>query len=118
MIKNKKSMRCPICGQNTYKSLTYDGPFGTEEAHYDCSHCGFQYSYVYGNSFEEVGKYSIAWSYNTPFYPLHKRLSKLERIAKRNYKKYLKKTSDYTNRIGFYYGKNKIEKTSDVFFLI
>lgn len=118
MAEYKKNIRCPICGRNTYKKLIYTGPVGIEEEHDECSHCGYYYSFTYGNSIEEIGKYTIAWSYDTPFYPLHKRLGKIERIAKRNYKKYNKKTIDYTERIGFYYGKNNIRKTNDVLYLI
>lgn len=118
MAKYRKNTQCPICGQNTFKSSIYCGEFGVEESYYNCSNCGHNYSCVFGCSFEEDGKYSVAWDYNTPFYPLHKRLNKLRRIAKRNYKKYGKKTSDYTNRIGFFYSKNGIKKTEDVFSFI
>lgn len=118
MAEYKKNTRCPICGRNTYKELVYSGPLGIEEEHDECSNCGYYYSFTYGNSIEEIGKYTVAWSYDTPFYPLYKRLSKLEKIAKRNYKKYNKKTTDYTERIGFYYGKNNIRKTNDVLYLI
>lgn len=118
MAEYRKNTQCPICGQNTYKDLIYSGPLGIEEEYCECSYCGYYYSFIYGNSIEEIGKHTIAWSYDTPFYPLHKRVGKLEKAAKRNYRKYSKKTSDYTNRIGFYYGKKIIKKTSDVLYLI
>ena len=84
MAEYKKNTQCPICGRNTYKELIYTGPLGIEEEHDECSHCGYYYSFTYGNSIEEIGKYTIAWSYDTPFYPLHKSGSPL-RMGSRFY---------------------------------
>ena len=105
-INLETKIRCPICGEYAEHKY-YKTEYWVEEDYIDCKNCGYYYAFTHGNYIEEIGKYVIGWSYMTPYYLVNKRIGKLIRKARRNYKKHNKKTKDYKNKLGFYYGKRK-----------
>lgn len=97
-MENK--IMCPICHHQA-KNITYNGPFGLEEEYTNCEICGFKQEFAYGNFLEVVGNKWFIWDYRLSGNKrtrLMKKVSKAEFMARRNWKKFRKRTyaKDYT----------------------
>ena len=84
---------CPICEKkNIY--VYYTGSFGIEEEYYKCTNCGYTDEFAYGGTRIVVkGKEFITWyceNHNKKI-QTYKKIGKMIREAKRNYKKRKKK---------------------------
>ena len=88
---------CPICHHQA-KYASYSGPYGLEEEYTYCPTCGFREEFAYGGYFKEVGNKYFIWDYtfmsnHNKWLKLIKKISKAEFMARRNWKKFKKKTN-------------------------
>ena len=87
--------KCPICNNQAEHIDYYDGYYKVEE-HIRCNHCGYFYDFAYGNYREHIGNKEFEWShwlYNDQcaFSRLSKKMVRAEFMARRNWKKGIKK---------------------------
>lgn len=91
------TIKCPICNHKT-KYTIYSGSYGAEEEYIICNNCGYSYEFAYGAYRIYVGRKRFIWNYtisSNKYNQLIKKISKAEFMAKRNWKKYKKKTGVY-----------------------
>ena len=92
-MENK--IMCPICHHQA-KYESYLGPYGLEEEYTNCTICGFRKDFAYGGYFENVGNNYFIWNYTlvgNKWLKLMKKISRAEFMARRNWKKFRKKTN-------------------------
>ena len=94
MSKKYNGYCCPICN-NPSPSMKeyYDSDIHmVVEEYIDCETCGYSYEFAYGHSRESFEKYDFYWSHSTKFNDvMFKRKSKKMFMARRNWKKGLRK---------------------------
>lgn len=87
---------CPICkGKAEY--TCYNGAWGTEEEYIECNSCNYYYEFAYGNYREIVHNKCFTWSYSDydrlcKFPAFVGKINRAEFMARRNWKKFKKKT--------------------------
>lgn len=87
--------KCPICN-NQAEHEYYIESVGTVEEHIRCNHCGYCYEFTYGAYREYIGDKEFVWSYtiyndNCACRRLMKKISRTEFMARRNWKKGIRK---------------------------
>ena len=87
--------KCPICN-NEVKYEYYNESVGTVEEHINCNHCGYYYDFAYGAYREHIGNKEFVWGYtiyddNCACRRLMKKISRTEFMARRNWKKGIRK---------------------------
>ena len=86
------TVNCPICNSKV-KSEYYTGPYGLEEEYIYCPVCEYDYHFAYGQYLCHVKNKTFIWDYTTPTNVINKRLKRAHFMARRNWKKYRKKTT-------------------------
>lgn len=87
-------IKCPICNHKAEYTI-YSGPYGAEEEYILCNNCGYSYEFAYGAYRIYVGNECFIWNYtinSNKYNKLMRKISKTEFMAKRNWRKYKKKT--------------------------
>lgn len=91
------TLSCPICNSKT-KSEYSIGPYGVEEEYINCPICGYGYQFCYGNYLLYIGNKTFIWDYRRRLGgPLDKRIKRAYFMARRNWKKFHKKTTGDKN---------------------
>lgn len=87
-------VNCPICNSKV-KSEYFIGLFGIEEEYIDCPICGYFYQFYYGDYLLYVGNKTFTWNDygRRSGGPLDKRIKRAVFMARRNWKKFHKKTT-------------------------
>lgn len=91
-MKNK--IMCPICHRQAEYEI-YGCEWGIEEEYTHCPVCGFKEEFAYGYHNVVVGNKWFSWNYKlvgNGYTRLMKKISKAEFMARRNWKKFKKKT--------------------------
>lgn len=92
-----ETVNCPVCNSKIWDDF-YTGPFGIEEEHIDCPICGYSYQFCYGSYLLYIGNKTFIWDYRRRLGgPLDKRIKRAHFMAKRNWKKFHKKTTGDKN---------------------
>lgn len=96
-------VNCPICNTRLKSDYYYEEYYICEE-YILCPVCNYRYQFAYGNYLEEIGTkqfiydYSIFHVQNKSYASrLFKKIRKAKIDAKRNWKKYKKKTTPQEN---------------------
>ena len=87
-------VKCPICNHRANYSSS-NGPMGIEEEYVNCSTCGYRSEFAYGGYIEVVGSKWFVWSYtisSNEFALVNRRISRARFMAKRNWKKFRRRT--------------------------
>jgi len=90
----KDQIMCPICHHQANHEI-YSCEWGIEEEYTDCYVCGFREEFAYGYHSVMVGNKWFAWNYTlvgNRYTNLMKKISRAEFMARRNWKKFRKRT--------------------------
>ena len=91
-MENK--IMCPICHHQANHKI-YTCEWGIEEEYTDCEVCGFRQEFAYGNELEVIGNKCFIWDYRlvgNERTRLMEKVLKAEFMARRNWKKFKKRT--------------------------
>lgn len=92
-MKNK--IMCPICHHKANHEIYYC-EIGLEEEYTSCPVCGFRQEFTYGGELVIVGNKWFNWNYTlngAKLYRLLRKIRKAKFMARRNWKKFRKKTN-------------------------
>ena len=93
MMENK--ITCPICHHKANHKI-YSSEICLEEEYTNCPTCGFRREFAYGGELIIVGNEWFSWNYTLngdKLYRLLRKIRKAKFIARRNWKKFRKKTN-------------------------
>lgn len=91
-MENK--IMCPICHHQANHEI-YSCEICLEEEYTNCPVCGFRQEFAYGNELVVVGDKWFSWNYTlvgNRYVNLMKKIARTEFMARRNWKKFKKRT--------------------------
>lgn len=92
-MENK--IMCPICHHQANHEI-YSCEICLEEEYTNCPVCGFRQEFAYGGELVIVGNKWFSWNYTlngAKLYRLLRKIRKAKFMARRNWKKFRKKTN-------------------------